>query len=179
MPLFKWRQIQLLLKSPPSKKRESPHHAFSSVSYTHRLFEICKPCGLKDWIKIISEIWFPRHVHLARICRKWSLWQLFVRSKYLALVDRSFLRLCLVLLLRVCVLTLGNLAPIKGIRKDVRFPLFSRAENGCGNLGVISCGVCCMSCREKRQDPPWAQCTRKKTAPQDLGEPNKAVTETG
>jgi hypothetical protein len=50
---------------------------------------------------------------------------IFVESKYLALGDSSFLHLCLILLLWSYVLTLGNLAPIKGIWKDAEAPSVS------------------------------------------------------
>lgn len=84
--------------------------------------------------------------------------QLSVVFKYLALVDRSFLHLCLIPLLWVCVLTLGNLVFIKGIRKDVRLPLFSHTENRSGNLGIILWDVC-MSCLQ------WIQCARNGATP--------------
>lgn len=69
---------------------------------------------------------------------------LFVGSKYLVIVDSNFLHLCLILLLYLCVLTLGNFAPIKGIWKGAEVHSeFSHTENGCGNhLGFISYSVC-------------------------------------
>ena len=65
---------------------------------------------------------------------------LFLESKYLAVVDSSFLRLRLILLFCSCVLTLGNFASIKGIQEDEEAPTgLLHTENGFGSpLSFIS-----------------------------------------
>lgn len=164
----------------------SPHHEFSSFSYSDRLVKICKTCRLKHWVKATSEIWsldmYIWHVYSGNE----AFGNLFVGSKYLVIVDSNFLHLCLILLLYSCVLTLGNFAPIKGIWKGAEVHSeFSHTENGCGNhLGFISYSVC----RSLRggQIPQWALCTKKEAAQWDLerlnlifSSGNKAVLKTG
>lgn len=132
------------------------------------LFEICKPCGLKNWIKTISEIW-PLDMYIWHVYSgNEAFGNLFLGSKYLAVVDSSFLHLCLIRLLQSCVLILGSFAPMNGIQKDVEAPSgFSHTEDGCGNHLVASPIVSAWALG-RWQIPQWALCTKKEAAQWDL-----------
>lgn len=100
----------------------SRRHELPSVSYPRGLRESWGPRRLTNWIQTISEVRCVDR-YIWPISRgNGASGNLSPGSKYLAAVDGGFLLLCVILRLHSCILTSGNLVPIKAVGRGAGAP---------------------------------------------------------